>query len=74
MKLTPWFPGIVKPVRDGVYMRKLSKVGPLYYSLFIDGKWRIGVMAGTRNCRRNATLSGNKSAIQSAKWCGIEKP
>ncbi len=30
MKLTPWFPGTVKPVRSGVYQRKYSSGKFLY--------------------------------------------
>lgn len=40
MKTTKWFPGNVKPVRDGLYQRRYgSKV--VYWAMFREGKWRF---------------------------------
>lgn len=38
MKLTPWFDGNVKPVREGVYER-IIMLGTLKYSYFKNGTW-----------------------------------
>lgn len=40
MKLTPWFSGDVKPVRDGVYQRQYSS-GGLYFCMWSKGYWRF---------------------------------
>ena len=37
MKKTPWFPGDVKPVRDGVYDRRMS--WGVCYAKFSRGRW-----------------------------------
>ena len=37
-KLTPWFKGGVKPVRDGVYERDYGG-RPYFLCLFKDGEW-----------------------------------
>lgn len=39
-KLTKWFDGSVKPVRDGVYQREY--INGIQYCLFKDQKWNAG--------------------------------
>jgi len=41
-KLTQWFDGSVKPVRDGVYERKYPDEVRSVYCKFVDGKWWRG--------------------------------
>lgn len=38
-KLTKWFDGSVKPVRDGVYQRNFQM--GVVYAKFKNGKWRV---------------------------------
>lgn len=38
-KLTPWFRGAVKPVRVGVYRRRLTQYGTMGYSYWDGLKW-----------------------------------
>lgn len=74
MKLTPWFSGRIKPVRDGVYMRKLTRSGHLVYAKFRGGVWYTGMSIYTPDARGYAVDSPYRSAMQSAKWLGVEKP
>lgn len=37
-KLTPWFPGTVKPARSGVYERRNGQ-GCRWYSMWASGRW-----------------------------------
>ena len=40
-KYTPWFPGTMKPVREGVYQRKVSNVVKCY-SYWDGEQWFLG--------------------------------
>ena len=40
-KLTGWYPPSVKPVRDGVYMIRVSGT-PVWFRLFKNGHWYCG--------------------------------
>lgn len=42
MNPTPWFPGEVKPVREGVYQRMYNKNSRDIRYCFWDGAWRVG--------------------------------
>jgi len=37
--VTPWFPGSVKPVREGVYERRMGSTSMLRYSHWNGAKW-----------------------------------
>lgn len=41
-KLTPWFPGNVKPLRKGVYERDWLDDGPKWFSHWNGKTWRAG--------------------------------
>lgn len=41
-KLTPWFPGAVEPVRNGVYKTYDPDLKTEYYNWFHDGVWYYG--------------------------------
>lgn len=41
-KLTPWFPGNVKPARKGVYQRDWLDGGPLWFSYWNGKTWNSG--------------------------------
>lgn len=41
-KLTPWFPGNVKPVRKGVYERDWLDGGPQWFSYWDGKNWCFG--------------------------------
>ncbi len=40
MKMTPWYPGTVKPVRDGYYQRRLNGKFLLYKAYWDGVSWR----------------------------------
>lgn len=58
MKTTEWYPGKVKPVRVGLYQRKLKGGGVLY-------SWWDGRVWMTENRWR-------LSVYQSIKWRGLK--
>ena len=70
MKKTPWFPGHIKPVRDGVYQRLANDGETIYHSL-----WRAGVWyAMDKSCDGAASNVGLVSIFQDdRKWRGILK-
>ena len=70
MKLTPWYPGTVKPVRDGIYQRKSNRADPreIYYAKFSRGRW----LGGYLNLQ-NALVCKWGSGTQSAPWRGVSK-
>lgn len=43
-KFSPWFPGTVDPVRDGVYLTEDAdeNEGDFYFNLFFRGQWHWG--------------------------------
>jgi hypothetical protein len=66
-KVTPWYPGDIKPVREGVYQRK-SLYGT-YYSMFKNRQWYAGVLDPN-----HANDICNPSAYQSLMWRGLNGP
>ncbi len=68
-KMTSWFPGDLKPVRPGVYMRKMPW-GGYGYSQWDGSRWYV--------CAENvaaATCVTKVSATQDAPWKGLaEEP
>lgn len=42
MNLTPWFPGDVEPVREGVYQRMYDNDPNDLRWCFWDGDWHVG--------------------------------
>ena len=68
LKLTPWFPGSVKPVRPGVYERRTWRT--LIYS-----QWTGGVWMGASESPDEAILADWICAVQSDDWRGLaEEP
>ena len=68
MKLTPWFPGDVKPVHVGVYERRLKFRAGVYYSQWDGEKW----------LRLHWTVEGAAhqildSVYQNLPWRGVLK-
>lgn len=68
MKLTPWYPGDVKPVRKGVYQTKVVDLGTGYQ--FWNGK-RWSVWDETENWA--LYLKKLSSCYQEPKWRGVSK-
>jgi hypothetical protein len=67
-KLTQWFDGSVKPVRDGVYQRSPANSEYGLYWLFKDGAWRYGGDGHPRHVRLGARA---KSPQQDLPWRGL---
>jgi hypothetical protein len=67
-KLTKWFDGSVKPVRDGVYQRSLVHSERGLYWLFKDGAWRYGGDGTPNDVRLNSIA---KSPQQDLPWRGL---
>ena len=67
MKLTPWFPGTVKPARVGVYEREYGQDDFLYCRW--DGKyWHAWALTPKR-----AEKAYVLSALQNLPWRGVLK-
>ena len=68
MKLTPWFPGTVKPVRVGVYERqyRTGDFGYCYWSGQI-WSWKATTPAGALR------LQNTRSPYQNTPWRGVLK-
>ena len=66
MKLTPWFPGTVKPVRAGVYERQYGK--ETFYCLWDGEYWHTWAMTP-----KHAEKLHGFSAMQSLPWRGVLK-
>jgi hypothetical protein len=64
-KLTPWFPGDVKPARVGVYEKDLDD-GVFKFSLWDGRKWRF-----CRESVGSALRQRERSAWQWANWRGL---
>ena len=66
MRLTPWFPGDVKPVRDGVYERKfLDSCG--WYAMFYRGQWK-SVRLSVQDAKEHRGASMQQAAYL---WRGL---
>ena len=63
---TPWFPGSTKPVRVGVYLRKVSHAWELY-SYWDGKKWHVNVPYP----QDAALFRGRVSTYQTLPWCGL---
>jgi putative component of toxin-antitoxin plasmid stabilization module len=69
-KLTPWFPGDVKPVRAGVYERQYGR-GLIFFCLYDkSGKWRYGTVFGPEAAMNMRNIA---SPMQTLPWRGIQK-
>jgi hypothetical protein len=75
MKLTPWYPGEIKPVREGVYQRLYpylsKKEGAIVYCYYEDEKWKSAALSAEK-----ASLSQNKefaSLYQNYNWRGLSE-
>lgn len=68
-KLTKWFDGSVKPVRDGVYQRTTDGERGFAYWIFKEGFWRYG---GFKNAEMCVTEFSDRGAlIQNKPWRGL---
>lgn len=69
--LTPWYPGDVKPARDGVYQRLYDEgtdvEGP-EYCLFKDGIWMTWCKSP-----EEASEESDDSAFQGLPWRGLAR-
>ena len=73
MKLTPWFPGSIKPVHEGVYRVKIAGLTVLYYSKFWHGRWHAS--SAWAHFAINEQLTRHKSWAPITHWRGLaEKP
>ena len=68
MKLTPWFPGDVKPVHVGVYERRLKFTTVVFYSRWDGKKWRA-----LRRTVTGANTVLRVSEYQNMPWRGVLK-
>jgi hypothetical protein len=64
-KLTQWFDGSVKPVRDGVYLRYYGSTHDCY-SLFKKGVWHLW-----SETPEKAAKAKGKAHFQLQKWRGL---
>ena len=69
MKLTPWFPGDVKPVRVGVYERDYLPSNPRAYCYWAGMKWSTW----RRTPRQAADGYCKPSGFQKLPWRGVLK-
>ena len=70
MKLTPWFPGDVKPVREGVYERDYINASPGKFYCYWNGKfWGL---YGT-NPKISMWYQDKPSTEQNLPWRGVVK-
>ena len=67
MKLTPWFPGTVKPMRVGVYERAYGEDDFLYCHW--DGKYWYAWAMTPKQAEKAYALS----ALQNLPWRGVLK-
>ncbi|WP_395009808.1 hypothetical protein [Undibacterium sp.] len=65
-KLTKWFDGSVKPVRDGVYERKYPGEPESVYNKFANGKWYVGGWT-----IEQADFKSGISEYQNDPWRGL---
>ena len=70
MKLTPWFPGTVKPVRVGVYERQYSLMRSERLYCHWDGKVWSTWARTPRVALKDAFMS---SMFQNLPWRGVMK-
>jgi len=70
MKLTPWFPGTVTPVRPGVYERRIWPGSRLLYYAYWTGK-RWGVACTDKEHAKD--LAYMASSHQTCSWRGVLK-
>ena len=70
MKLTPWYPGTVKPVRDGVYERKFPLKNSVGFTRFANGRWYLSWDTLDRALRDDESVEG---IWQDIKWRGVAK-
>ena len=66
MKLTPWYPPDIKPIRKGVYITKKNNI--IYFQHWTGRYWntRMGTIDGAGNVKL-------KSIHQDVYWKGIER-
>ncbi len=71
MKVTPWFPGTVKPVHPGVYQRMLNV--EIVYAYFGGKNWYVS-SPSYEQARINGKNADRVSAVQtSSQWRGVLK-
>ena len=68
MKLTPWFSGDQRPVRDGVYQRDYGNGGPPFYAKWARGWWWVGSPQP-----EFAAVEQKESIYQDVSWRGVAK-
>lgn len=66
--LTPWFPGNVKPVREGVYQRQIPLYGDAYW-VWNGARWLNGGYATPTSAKYHSGTS--PSSEQCMKWRGL---
>ena len=67
-KLTPWYPGHIKPVRDGVYQTKND--GSIGYQRFEHGLW-YGFSYDAADAARSEWVVDKR--FQNDTWRGVAK-
>ena len=65
MRLTPWYPANIKPVREGIYQTKVQ--GYLGYSFWELGRW--GNQCGT--VADLSRFGGHMPGEQDKQWRGM---
>ncbi len=70
MKLTPWYPGDVKPVREGVYERDYINASPGKFYCYWNGKYWGSFYTVPSGAVRYRDI---KSAAQNLPWRGVVK-
>lgn len=65
MRLTPWYPANIKPVREGPYQTKVQ--GYLGYSFWSDGRWGNQCGSVADLCLQGGRMPGE----QNKEWRGM---
>lgn len=66
-RYTQWFPRDIKPVRIGLYKRRLPSSN-VVYSMWDGKRWLVGA-----DTKKLAATSSSFSGFQSLQWQGLRK-
>jgi hypothetical protein len=74
-KKTPWFDGSVKPVRPGVYERRLSRTSQVRFARWIYGAWRSPALTAEQAAAETNQSMFQPGGLLGFKWRGLaEEP
>lgn len=70
MKLTPWYPGHIKPVRHGCYQTRHKGKRQVWYRYWNGIWWGVGMQPLTHVVVENGAI---RSPFQDQQWRGVAK-